>query len=77
MSQRYEIPGLIVALLLPVPIVVAADYLNVDAAQKEVYPEADAFQEVLLSLSPEQLQGLLAHAGPQPPHGTIDRKSVV
>jgi Na+-translocating ferredoxin:NAD+ oxidoreductase RnfG subunit len=70
-SQRYEIPSLIVALLLPVPIVVAADYLSVDAAQKEVYPEADAFQEVLLSLSPEQLQRLLVHAGPQPPHGTI------
>jgi Na+-translocating ferredoxin:NAD+ oxidoreductase RnfG subunit len=71
LSQRYEIPGLIVALMLPVPIVVAADYLSVDAAQKAIYPEADAFQEVVLALSPEQLQGLLARAGPQPPHGTI------
>jgi Na+-translocating ferredoxin:NAD+ oxidoreductase RnfG subunit len=60
-----------VAALLPVPIVVAADYLSVDAAQKSVYPQADAFQEIVLSQSPEQLQAVLARAGPQPPHGTI------
>jgi Na+-translocating ferredoxin:NAD+ oxidoreductase RnfG subunit len=71
MSQRYEIPGLILAMLLPAPIVVAADYLSVDEAQKEVYPEADAFQEVLVAPSPAQLQALLARAGPQPPHGMI------
>jgi hypothetical protein len=70
-SQRYEIPGLIAALLLPVPIVVAADYLSVDAAQKEVYPEADAFREVLVAPSAEQLQAMLARAGSQPPHGVI------
>jgi hypothetical protein len=57
--------------MLPAPIVVAADYLNIDMAQKAVYPEADAFQEVLLSQSPEQLQALLSRAGPQPPHGHI------
>jgi hypothetical protein len=55
--------------LLPVPIVVAADYLSVDAAQKAVYPNADAFQEVLLTRKPEQQQALQARAGPQPPHG--------
>ncbi len=58
-------------MLLPAPIVAAADYLSVDAAQKEVYPEADAFQEVLVTPSPAQLQALLASAGPQPPHGMI------
>jgi hypothetical protein len=56
---------------LPVPMVVAADYLNFEAAQKAVYPEADAFQEVVLNQSPGQLQALLARVGPQPPHGTI------
>jgi Na+-translocating ferredoxin:NAD+ oxidoreductase RnfG subunit len=70
-SERYQIPGLIVASLLPIPIVVAADYLTVDAAQKAVFPEADAFQEVVVRQSPEQLQAMLARAGPQPPHGTI------
>jgi len=56
---------------MPVPIVVAADYLNIEAAQKAVYPEADAFQELVLNQSPDQLQALLARVGPQPPHGTI------
>ncbi len=52
-------------------MVVAADYLSVDAAQKAVYPEADGFQEVIVTQSPEKLQELLARAGPQPPHGVI------
>jgi hypothetical protein len=70
-SYRFQIPGLIFAALLPAPIVVAADYLSIDAAQKAVYPEADAFKEVLIAQNPEQLAALLARAGPQPPHGTI------
>ena len=71
MSHQYEIPGLIFAALLPVPIAVAADYLSIDAAQKAVYSEADAFQEVLIAPSPAQLQQLLARAGSQPSHGMI------
>jgi Na+-translocating ferredoxin:NAD+ oxidoreductase RnfG subunit len=59
------------AALLPVPVVIAADYLSVDAAQKAIFPRADAFQEVLLPRTPEQMQALLARAGPQPPHGTL------
>lgn len=63
--------GLMLAALLPVPVVIAADYLSVDAAQKVVFPQADAFQEVLLPQTPEQLRILLVRAGPQPPHGTL------
>jgi Na+-translocating ferredoxin:NAD+ oxidoreductase RnfG subunit len=69
--NRYEIPGLFLAALLPAPVVVAADYLSVDEAQKAVYPHADAFQEVIVSQSPEKLQEMLVSAGPQPPHGVI------
>jgi hypothetical protein len=69
--HQYQIPGLILATLLPLPIVVAADYLSVDEAQKAVYPEADAFGEVVITQSADQLQALLARAGPQPPHGVI------
>ena len=71
MDYRYPIGGLIFAALLPVPVVIAAEYLSIDAAQKAVYPEADAFQEILLQLSPEQQQAILARAGAQPPHGMI------
>ena len=59
------------ATLVPAPIVVAAEYLSVDAAQRAVFPEADAFQEVVVAPTPAQLQVLLAQAGTQPPHGTI------
>ena len=70
-DHRFQISGLMLAALLPVPAVIAADYLSVDAAQKAIFPDADAFQEVLLPQTPEQLQSLLGRAGPQPPHGMI------
>jgi hypothetical protein len=70
-DHRYQIPGLMLAALLPVPVVVAADYLSVDAAQKAIFPQAEAFQEILLPQTPEQMQALLARAGPQPPHGMV------
>jgi hypothetical protein len=59
------------AALLPAPAVVAADYLSVDAAQKLIFPQADAFQEILVPQTPAQIQAILALAGPQPPHGVI------
>ncbi len=72
MSSPLRASGLLLATaLLPVPVVVAADYLTVDAAQKAVYPEADTFAEIVVNPSPEQLQGVLSRAGPQPTHGRI------
>lgn len=64
------LPGLLCA-LLPAPAVIAADYLSIDGAQRAIYPDADAFSEIVLAQSPQQLQTLLAQAGPQPPHGVI------
>ncbi|MDB6084773.1 MAG: rnfG [Gammaproteobacteria bacterium] len=69
MDPRYVLPGLLFASAVSVPVVVAADYLSIDMAQKALYPEADSFQEVLLRQSSEQLQAILVRAGPQPPHG--------
>lgn len=71
MDTRHFIPGLLLAYLSPVPIVAAADYLDVDAAQRAIYPRADAFQEVMLQQNQAQLQAILAQAGTQPSHGTI------
>jgi hypothetical protein len=71
-SHRFPITALTLAALLPAPIVVAADYLTVDEAQKAVFPDADAFQEIVVAQqSSAQLEAMLAQAGPQPPHGTI------
>jgi hypothetical protein len=69
--QPFRIPTVLLAALSPVAIVVAADYLSLDAAQRAVYPDADAFQEVVVRQTPEQINALLALAGPQPSHGTI------
>ncbi len=72
MSSPLQISGVVLATaLLPVPVVVAADYLTVDAAQKVVYPDADAFTEVVVNPSTEQLNAILSRAGPQPTHGRI------
>jgi FMN-binding domain len=71
MDTRHLVPGLLLATLLPVPVVVAADYLDIGAAQKAIYPQADAFQEVVLQQNQAQLQAILGQAGTQPPHGTI------
>jgi hypothetical protein len=71
LSKLAPLPGLVLAALLPVPVVVAADYLNVDMAQRAIYPDADTFTEVFVSQTSQQLQAVLAQAGPQPPHGMI------
>ena len=72
MSPRFPFPVLAVAALLPAPVVVAADYMTVAEAQKAVFPEADAYQEIVIAQqSPAQLQALLDLAGPQPAHGAI------
>jgi hypothetical protein len=55
----------------PVPVVIAADYVTVEGAQKALFPQADRFTEVALSLSPAQRGQVAALAGPQPPHRSL------
>jgi hypothetical protein len=55
----------------PAQIVVAADYLSVEQAQKSLFPSADRFDEVVLALNPAQKQEVASRAGPQPPHRSI------
>lgn len=59
------------ALTAPAQIVVAAEYLSVEQAQKSLFPEADRFDEVVLALSPTQKQQVASLAGPQPPHRSL------
>lgn len=70
MSRLFPFSAAVLA-LVPAPVVVAADYLNLEMAQRAIYPEADAFTQVFVSPSAQQLQELLKRAGPQPPHGMI------
>jgi len=51
--------------------VIAADYLSVEEAQRALFPQADRFAEVALSLRPEQHAQVAALAGGQPPHRSL------
>jgi hypothetical protein len=55
----------------PVPVVIAAEYLTLEGAQRALFPQAEHFTEVALSLSPTQHERVAALAGPQPPHRSL------
>jgi hypothetical protein len=55
----------------PVQIVVATEYLSVEGAQKALFPQADRFSELVLSLSAAQRAQVATLAGPQPPHRSL------
>jgi FMN-binding domain len=55
----------------PVQIVVAADYLSVEEAQRTLFPQADHFAEVVLALTPAQHEQVASLAGAQPPHRSL------
>jgi Na+-translocating ferredoxin:NAD+ oxidoreductase RnfG subunit len=59
------------AIILPATVVVAADYLTIDVAQHEFFPNAQSFQPVLISLTPAQKAAVGTLAGPQPAHGNL------
>jgi hypothetical protein len=70
-NYRYQIPVAFLAALASAPVVVAADYLSIDAAQKAVFPDASAYEEIFVRPGAAQLQAVLSQAGEQPPHGRI------
>lgn len=55
----------------PVQIVVAMEYLSVEGAQKALFPQADVFSELVLSLNATQREQVARLAGPQPPHRSL------
>jgi Na+-transporting NADH:ubiquinone oxidoreductase subunit C len=55
----------------PVQVVVAADYLSVEGAQRALFPQADHFTEVVFALSAAQRDQVAALAGEQPPHRSL------
>ena len=64
--------GLLGALAaVPTPAVIAADYLSVEAAQKALFPAADHFTELVLSLDAGQRAQVQDLAGAQPPHRSL------
>jgi Na+-translocating ferredoxin:NAD+ oxidoreductase RnfG subunit len=59
------------ALMMPATVVVAADYLTIDAAQKSIFPSADSFEPFVFAITAEQRSTIAALAGAQPPHGAL------
>jgi hypothetical protein len=60
------------AFLAPVAqVVVAAEYMSIDAAQRAQFPQADHFDEVILALNPAQKATVSELAGLQPPHRSL------
>jgi hypothetical protein len=55
----------------PTQVVIAADYLSVEQAQKALFPHADHFIEVVLALTSAQHERIAALAGAQPPHRSL------
>src|SRR5262245_55711940 len=55
----------------PAQVVIATEYLSVEAAQKALFPQADGFSELVLWLSPTQHDRVAPLAGPQPPHRSL------
>jgi Na+-translocating ferredoxin:NAD+ oxidoreductase RnfG subunit len=49
----------------------AAVYASAEEAQRELFPDASAFEAVALNLSAAQLQEIARTAGPQAGHGTL------
>ena len=56
---------------VPVQVVVAADYLSVEGAQRALFPQADRFTEVVFALSAAQRDRVAALAGEQAPHRSL------
>ncbi len=52
-------------------VVIGADYLSVEAAQKALFPAADRFAEVVLALTGAKHERVAALAGAQPPHRSL------
>ncbi len=55
----------------PVQIVVAAEYLSAEAAQRALFPQADGFSELALTLNAAQRAQIASLAGAQPPHRSL------
>jgi hypothetical protein len=63
--------GVAALAVAPVPIVIASEYLSIEAVQRALIPQADRFEEVISALTESERQKILALAGPQPPHRNL------
>jgi Na+-translocating ferredoxin:NAD+ oxidoreductase RnfG subunit len=61
----------IVAASAPASVIVAATYLTAEAAQKTLFPAADSFTPVVITLTDDQKRAIADASGAQAPHGEM------
>ncbi len=72
LEREFLWPASVVAIAIVAPAAVfGGTYLTVEAAQRALFPTADAFVELPLALTAEQLASIAAAAGEQAPHGEL------
>lgn len=74
MSDSRAVLGSAVVCVLataPLQAASAAVYASAEEAQRELFPDASAFEAVALNMSDEQLQEIARTAGPQAGHGEL------
>jgi len=61
----------LLAAVAPASVTIAATYLSVEAAQKALFPSADSFVPVVLTLTDAEKRAIAEAAGPQAAHGEL------
>lgn len=63
--------GVVAAAVAPISVTIAATYLTAEAAQKTLFPDADSFVPVVLTLTDAEKRAVAEASGPQAPHGDL------
>ena len=61
----------IIAAAAPMSITIASTYLTVEAAHKAMFPSADSFVPIVLTLTAAEKRAIAEAAGPQAPHSEL------
>ena len=71
MNKHWTLLGGTLLACAPAGMVIAADYMTIEAAQHSAFKLADRFEEVHITLTSPQQHDVLLAAGPQPQHGRL------
>src|SRR5881628_2368583 len=71
MNKHWTLLGGSLLACAPASMVIAADYMSIESAQRSAFQTADRFEELQINLTSEQQRSILLAAGPQPQHGKL------
>jgi len=70
-SPLWPAISIVATVVAPTSVAVAATYLTVEQAQKALFPAADSFAVIHVTLTAEQTRTIVDASGPQAPHGEL------